>query len=73
MDNVLNSTFWKECAVIVQVTEPLVRVLRIVDSDDRPAIGYLYAAMHKARQEIIRRFQRRKKRIEPYLRIVKSC
>ena len=72
VDNVLNSTFWKECAVIVQVTEPLVRVLRIVDSDDRPAMGYLYAAMHKAWEEMIRRFRRRKKRIEPYLRIVES-
>lgn len=47
MDNVLSSIFWKECVVIIQVTEPLGRVLRMVDSDDRP-MGYLYAAIHKA-------------------------
>lgn len=35
VDNVLNCTFWKECTVIVQVIEPLVCVLCIVDSDDR--------------------------------------
>lgn len=32
---------WKECAVIVQTTKPLIRVLRIVDSDDRSTMGYL--------------------------------
>lgn len=72
VDNVLNSTFWKECVVIVQVIEPLVCVLCIVDSDDRSTMGYLYAVMHKAWEEMIRRFQRRKKRIEPYFRIVES-
>lgn len=72
VDNVLNSTFWKECVVVVQVIEPLVCVLCIVDSDDRSTMGYLYAAMHKAWEEMIRRFQRRKKRIEPYFRIVES-
>ncbi|XP_027182067.1 uncharacterized protein LOC113780467 [Coffea eugenioides] len=38
----------KECAAIVQLTEPLVRVLRIVDSDERPAMGYLWdSQFHK--------------------------
>ena len=46
VDSVLNPTFWEECGSIVRMTEPLVRVLRIVDSDDRPAMGYLYEAIH---------------------------
>ncbi|OMP00304.1 putative Zinc finger, BED-type [Corchorus capsularis] len=45
VDLVLDSTFWKQCATIVKVTEPLVRVLRIVDSEDRLAIGYMQ--LHK--------------------------
>ncbi|XP_073109325.1 uncharacterized protein [Elaeis guineensis] len=71
-DDVLNSLFWNECATIVKLTEPLIRVLRIVDSDDRPSMGYLYHAMHQARDEMIKRFRRRKIIVEPYLRIVDS-
>ncbi|XP_073105215.1 uncharacterized protein [Elaeis guineensis] len=71
-DDVLNSLFWNECATIVKLIEPLIRVLRIVDSDDRPSMGYLYHAMHQARDEMIKRFRRRKIVVEPYLRIVDS-
>ena len=56
VDSVLDSSFWKECAIIVQLIEPLVRVLRLVDSDDRPSMGYLYMAMHKVREELLKRF-----------------
>ena len=61
----LDSMFWKECATIVQLTEPLVRILRIVDSDKSAAMGYLYAAMHRARQELLTRFARKKKILDP--------
>ncbi|XP_022855022.1 uncharacterized protein LOC111376306 [Olea europaea var. sylvestris] len=39
VDEVLDSVFWKECTTMVQLTEPLIRVLRIVDSDERPLMG----------------------------------
>ncbi|XP_027171819.1 uncharacterized protein LOC113771439 [Coffea eugenioides] len=69
---VIDSMFWKECATIVQLTEPLVRGLRIVDSDERPAMGYLYATMHRVRQELFTRFIRKKKIVDTYLRIIDS-
>ncbi|KAH7681328.1 Ribonuclease H-like protein [Dioscorea alata] len=73
VDLVLDSRFWKECVVIVKVTEPLVHVLRIVNGDhDKPAMGFIYEAIDKAREETRKRFQRRKKRVEPYLKIVDS-
>ncbi|XP_027156260.1 uncharacterized protein LOC113757051 [Coffea eugenioides] len=72
VDLVLDSMFWKECATIVQLTEPLIRVLRIVDSDERLAMGYLYAAMHRAREELLRRFSRKKKIVDPFLKIIDS-
>ena len=62
VDSVLNSTFWEECASIIRMTEPLVRVLRIVDSDDRPTMRYLYEAIHSAKEEMLRRFQRKELR-----------
>ncbi len=53
VEDVLDSSFWKEYALIVQITESLVRVLRMVNSDDRPSMGYLYEAIHKTREEIV--------------------
>ncbi|CAK8538852.1 unnamed protein product [Lathyrus sativus] len=70
VEQVLDSSFWSTCVDIVKITEPLVRVLRIVDSEDKPAMGYLYRAMYKAREEIEKRFRRNKLKVEPYLRIL---
>ncbi|XP_058746999.1 uncharacterized protein LOC131619985 [Vicia villosa] len=70
VEQVLDSSFWSTCADIVKITEPLVRVLRIVDSEDKPAMGYLYRAMYKAREEIEKRFRRNKLKVEPYLKIL---
>ncbi|KAL4306301.1 hypothetical protein AHAS_Ahas16G0164600 [Arachis hypogaea] len=64
VDQVLDSKFWSQCTDIVKLTSPLVHVLRIVDSEDRPAMGYLYQAIYKAREEMVRRFQKRKKHKE---------
>ena len=72
VNNVLDSMFWKECVVIVQLTEPLVRVLQIVDSDKRPAMGYLYRVIHKAGEVILKRFQRKRKRVDPYMKLLET-
>ena len=37
--------FWTQCHHIVKITEPLVRVLRFVDGDEKPTMRYLYEAM----------------------------
>ncbi|XP_019425097.1 PREDICTED: uncharacterized protein LOC109333975 [Lupinus angustifolius] len=70
VEEVLDSNFWKQCADIVKLTEPLVRMLRIVDSEDKPAMGFLYQAIFKARHEMERRFQRNKTKVKPYLDIM---
>lgn len=70
VDQVLDSAFWNNCVDIVKVTEPLVRVLRMVDSEEKPAMGFLYQAIHMARAEMVKRFQRNKKKVEPYLKIL---
>lgn len=70
MEQVLDSRFWKACAEIVKLTKPLMRVLRIVDNEDKLVMRFLYQAMYKAREEMLRRFQRNKKKVEPYLTIL---
>ncbi|XLR40515.1 hypothetical protein S83_025175, partial [Arachis hypogaea] len=72
VDQVLDSKFWNQCTNIVKLTEPLVHVLRIVDSEDRAAMGFLYQAMYKAREDMVKRFQKRKRVVEPYLKILDS-
>jgi hypothetical protein len=69
---VLDQKFWKDCAIVCQLSEPLVRVLRIVDSDERPAMGYLFAAFHAARAEIEKRFQRKKEFVKPFLECINA-
>ncbi|KAL9687640.1 hypothetical protein QQ045_032046 [Rhodiola kirilowii] len=70
VDQVLDSSFWKQYYDIVRLTEPLVRVLRIVDSEDKPAMSFLYRAIYKAREEMVYRFRRNKKKVERYLEIL---
>ncbi|XLR03457.1 hypothetical protein S83_069655 [Arachis hypogaea] len=70
VDQVLDSKFWNQCTDIVKITAPLVHVIRIVDSEDKAAMGFLYQAFYKAREEMVKRFQLRKKIVEPYLKIL---
>ena len=51
--------FWPRCAHIVNVSEPLVRVLRLADSEEKPSMGYLYEAMDKAKETIKTRLKNR--------------
>ncbi|XP_057760265.1 uncharacterized protein LOC130980622 [Arachis stenosperma] len=68
----LQSILAQKDALRAMLTEPLVHVLRIVDSEDRAAMGFLYQAMYKAREDMVKRFQKRKRVVEPYLKILDS-
>ena len=63
-------TFWSQCKHIVKVSEPLVRVLRLVDGDEKPAMGYLYEAMDKAKEEIKRRLKNKVSLYGHYVRVI---
>ncbi|XP_061981452.1 uncharacterized protein LOC133701532 [Populus nigra] len=72
VESMLDSLFWEECAIIVRMSEPLIRVLQIVDGDDRPSMGYLYDAIHHAKEEMMRRFQKRKARVKLFIDIISN-
>ena len=44
---ILGNQFWNDCHVIVHITSPLIRLLRIVDSNEKPTMGYVYDDMYK--------------------------
>jgi hypothetical protein len=45
-------TFWSGVALCLRVFEPLIKVLRMVDSDIKPSMAFLYGDIIKAKEEI---------------------
>jgi hypothetical protein len=45
-------SFWAGVEEVCAISEPLVKVLRLVDGD-KPAMGYLYEAMDRAKEAIV--------------------
>lgn len=52
LDLISSQSFWSSCLQIVSLTNPLLRVLRIVSSEKRPAMGYIYAGIYRAKESI---------------------
>ncbi|XP_057800348.1 uncharacterized protein LOC131015888 [Salvia miltiorrhiza] len=47
-----DNTFWPSVVYSIKTTKPLVDVLRIVDGERTPAMGYIYGAMDEAKEKI---------------------
>lgn len=56
LEIVVSPRFWNGMVVALKLTDPLVRVLRLADSEKKPAMGYIYEAMDKAKETIKRSF-----------------
>ena len=67
---VLNEIFWKNCLITVKVMTPLLRLLRLCDSDEKPAMGYVYEGMHRARKGVKELFKKKKELYKPYTDII---
>ncbi|GKU96674.1 hypothetical protein SLEP1_g9886 [Rubroshorea leprosula] len=62
--------FWSNCILIVKINEPLVRVLRLVDNEEKPSMGYLYEAIDKAKETIKKNFNNRLSQYMPYIKVI---
>ncbi|CAN0918959.1 hypothetical protein LINGRAHAP2_LOCUS31176 [Linum grandiflorum] len=51
---ILDQTFWDECSFIVELTEPILRLLRIMDSDEMPALGYVYEGYRRVEKAVMK-------------------
>jgi len=49
---VLNKLFWKDILTCLRGAFPLVKVLRMVDSDEKATMGYIYEEMDYAKDKI---------------------
>ncbi|KAK2635563.1 hypothetical protein Ddye_030355 [Dipteronia dyeriana] len=44
--------FWSSMSYALKTTRPLVNVLRMIDSEKLPCMGFIYGSMEKAKEEI---------------------
>ncbi|XP_010644982.2 uncharacterized protein LOC104877761 [Vitis vinifera] len=51
---VLMPSFWNTIVFCLKVSGPLVRVLRLVDGEKKAPMGYIYEAMNRAKDTIVR-------------------
>ncbi|XP_052622329.1 uncharacterized protein LOC128127696 [Lactuca sativa] len=65
-DIVLNDNFWRNCLITVKVMTPLLRLLRLCDSDEKPALGYVYEGMYRARRRVKELFKKKNELYKPY-------
>ncbi|XP_077229525.1 uncharacterized protein LOC143862371 [Tasmannia lanceolata] len=65
-----DSTFWPSVYYCLKCTSPLVKVLRLVDLDERPAMGYIYEAMDRAKEAIAKNLGNIKKKYEQIWNII---
>ncbi|XP_028114567.1 uncharacterized protein LOC114312528 [Camellia sinensis] len=72
IDIILDKQFWKDCFIIVKIVEPLMRLLCIVDGDEKPSMGYVYEGMYRAIKGVKDIFKRNKKLYRPYTTIIKT-
>ena len=62
--------FWLQCQQIVKISEPLVRVLRLIDGDEKPSMGYLYEVMDKAKENIKARLKNKISAYIPFTSVI---
>ncbi|KRH13328.1 hypothetical protein GLYMA_15G231600v4 [Glycine max] len=68
---VLMPSFWNSVVYTLKVMAPLVKVLRLVDGGERkPAMGYIYEAMDKAKETIIKSFNNNESKYKDVFAII---
>lgn len=65
-----SSGFWPNLLTCLKAALPLVKVLRLVDSDEKPAMPYIYEQMNFAKNRIKENFNNVKRHYVPILKII---
>jgi len=61
-DVALDKEFWNSIVICLRGPFPIMQVLRMVDSNEKQAIGFIYKAMDQAKETIQKEFTDDKKR-----------
>ena len=66
----LSATFWNGVTLALKVFAPLVKVLRLVDGDKKPSMGFVYGELLRAKEEIKEAFKNQEAHYRPILDII---
>ncbi|XP_019178097.1 PREDICTED: uncharacterized protein LOC109173320 [Ipomoea nil] len=69
---VVSQAFWQGVALCLKVFAPLVNVLRIVDQDKKPSMGFVYGELIQAKEDIKKALNGVEKNYEPIIRIIEE-
>ena len=69
---ILDNRFWNYCLIVVNLMSPLMRLLCIVDCDEKPSMGYVYESMYRVHLGIKKLFNYNKRLYKPYTEIIKQ-
>ncbi|XP_074377827.1 uncharacterized protein LOC141719352 [Apium graveolens] len=69
---IVSETYWQALSMCVEIFKPLVKVLRLVDGDWRPSMGFVYGELKDAKKEIIHICKGAADMYEPILDIIES-
>ena len=67
---VLMPSFWNSVVYTLKVMGPLVKVLRLVDDERKPSMGYIYEAMDKAKEIINKSFNNHESKYKDVFAII---
>ncbi|AQK99346.1 hAT transposon superfamily protein [Zea mays] len=69
---ILSPAFWKDVKLMLAIFEPLVKVLRLVDGDVKPSMGFLYGELLKAKREIKEAFGNVESRFKDVMAVIEK-
>ncbi|XP_042957477.1 uncharacterized protein LOC122292959 isoform X2 [Carya illinoinensis] len=67
---IVDPLFWSMSDQTLKVTKPLLSVLQLVHSGEKPSVGIIYDAMEKAKKTIIVAFENKESDYLPYLEVI---
>ena len=51
-NSVLDSRFWHDVTICIKTAYHPIKVLRLVNSDEKPAMGFIYKSMDESKKKI---------------------
>jgi len=69
---IVSPSFWSGVTLCLKVFAPLVKVLRMVDADWKPSMGFIYGELKRAKKEIIDALGNNKNAYEPVIEIIEA-
>ena len=67
---ILDNKFWEDCLLMVKIVAPIIKLLRVVDADEKPSLCYVYEGMFRVRKGIMSISKDKQRLYDPYIKII---